>query len=46
MTGILVTRFKIGLIDVGDLEEMVKDTYGSKRASAAKKVLAATEDSA
>ena len=46
MTGILVTRFKMGLIDVEDLEEMVKDVSGSERASAAKKVLAVIEDSA
>ncbi|MDM7912608.1 MAG: hypothetical protein A4E48_02648 [Methanosaeta sp. PtaU1.Bin060] len=46
MTGILVTRYKMGQIDVEDLEEMAKDTSGSERASAAKKVLAAIEDSA
>lgn len=46
MTGILVTRFKMGLINVEDLEEMAKDASGSERASAAKKVLAAIEDSA
>jgi hypothetical protein len=46
MTGILVTRFKMGLINVEDLEEMAKDMSGSERASAAKKVLAAIEDSA
>ncbi len=45
MTGILVTRFKMGLIDVEDLEEMAKDMSGSERASAAKKVLAAVTDS-
>jgi hypothetical protein len=46
MTGILVTRFKMGLIDVEDLEHMAEDRSGSERASAAKKVLAAIEDSA
>lgn len=46
MTGILVTRFKMGQIKVEDLEEMAKDMSGSERASAAKKVLAAIEDSA
>jgi len=46
MTGILVTRFKMGLIDVQDLEHMAEDLSGSERASAAKKVLAAIEDSA
>ena len=46
MAGILITRFKMGLIDVEDLEEMAKDMSGSERASAAKKVLAAVMDSA
>ncbi len=46
MTGILVIRFKMGQICVEDLEEMAKDMSGSERASAAKKVLAAIEDSA
>ncbi len=46
MTGILVTRFKMGLITVEDLGEMAKDMSGSERASAAKKVLAVIEDSA
>jgi hypothetical protein len=46
MTGILVTRFKMGLIDVEDLEHMAEDRSGSERSSAAKKVLAAIEDSA
>jgi hypothetical protein len=44
MTGILVTRFKMGLIDIEDLEHMTEDLSGSERASAAKKVLAAIED--
>lgn len=43
MTGILVTKFKMGLIDIEDLGEMAKES-GSERASAAKKVLAAIED--
>ncbi len=46
MTGILVTRFKMGQIGVEDLEEMAKDMSGSEKASAAKKVLAAIGDSA
>lgn len=46
MTGILVTKFKMGLINVEDLGEMAKDMSGSERASAAKKVLAVIEDSA
>lgn len=45
MSYILETRFKMGLIDVEDLEEMAKDMSGSERASAAKKVLAAVTDS-
>jgi hypothetical protein len=39
MTGILVTRFQMGLINVEDLEHMAEDTSGSERSSAAKKVL-------
>ncbi|MGA9098115.1 MAG: hypothetical protein WB392_04200 [Methanotrichaceae archaeon] len=46
MTSILVTKFQMGLITVGDLGEMAKDMSGSERASAAKKVLAAIGDSA
>ena len=46
MTGILVTRFKMGLIDVEDLEHMAEDTSGSERSSAAKKVLGRIRDSA
>ncbi len=46
MTGILVTRFKMGQIDVEDLEEMAADTTRAERASAAQKVLEAIEDSA
>ena len=45
MASILVTRFKMGLIAVEDLEQMARDISGSERASAAKKVLAAIEDS-
>ncbi len=45
MTGILVTRFKMGQIDVEDLEEMAADTIKAERASAAKKVLEAVRDS-
>ena len=43
MTGILVTRFKMGLINGEDLGEMAKDMSGSERSSAAKKVLAMIE---
>ena len=46
MTGILVTRFNMGLINVDDLEEMAKDMSGSERSSVAKKVLAVIGDSA
>ena len=46
MTGILVTRFKMGLINVKDLEHMAEDISGSERSSAAKKVLERIRDSA
>jgi hypothetical protein len=45
MTGILVTRFKMGLINVEDLDEMAKDMSESERSSAAKKILAVIGDS-
>ena len=45
MTDILVTRFKMGQIDVEDLEEMAADTTWAERCSAAKKVLEAVRDS-
>ena len=45
MTGILVTRFKMGQINVEDLEEMAADTTRPERCSAAKKVLVAVRDS-
>ena len=45
MTGILVTQFKMGQIDVEDLEEMAADTTRAERASAARKVLEAVRDS-
>jgi len=45
MTGILVTKFKMGLIGVEDLAEMVEDTTRAERCSAAKKVLEAVRDS-
>jgi hypothetical protein len=45
MTGILVTRFKMGLIDVEDLEQMSSDASWLERSSAAKKVLEAIRDS-
>ena len=41
MTGILVTKFKMGQIDVGDLAEMAADESRVERCSAAKKVLEA-----
>jgi hypothetical protein len=44
MTGILVTRFKMGLIDVEDLEEMAADEIGTERCSAARKVLEAVKE--
>jgi hypothetical protein len=45
MTGILVTRFKMGQINVEDLEQMSSDTSKVERCSAAKKVLEAIRDS-
>jgi hypothetical protein len=45
MTGILVTRFKMGQIDVEDLEQMAADPSKAERSSAAKKVLEAVRDS-
>jgi len=45
MTGILVTRFKMGQIDVEDLEAMAADESLVERCSAAKKVLEAVRDS-
>ena len=45
MTGILVTKFKMGLIGVEDLAEMAADTTRTERCSAAKKVLEAVRDS-
>lgn len=45
MTGILVARFKMGLLDVEDLEEMAADEIGTERCSAARKVLEAVKDS-
>ena len=41
MTGILVTKFKMGQIDVEDLAEMAADKSRGERCSAAKKVLEA-----
>jgi hypothetical protein len=46
MTGILVTKFKMGQIDIEDLEQMAADASRVERCSAAKKVLEAIEDSA
>ncbi len=39
MTGILVTRFKMGLISEKDLEQMALDESKPERSSAAKRVL-------
>ncbi len=44
MTGILVTKFKMGQIGVEDLELMVADESRAERCSAAKKVLVALRD--
>ncbi len=44
MIGILVTRFKMGLINVEDLEEMAADETTGERCSAAKKVLEAVKE--
>ena len=45
MTGILVTKFKMGQIDVRDLAAMAADESRAERCSAAKKVLEAVIDS-
>jgi hypothetical protein len=45
MTGILVTKFKMGLIGVEDLAEMAADESRAERCSAAKKVLVCVRDS-
>lgn len=45
MTGILVTKFKMGQIDIEDLEKMACDATRVERCSAAKKVLEAAKDS-
>ena len=45
MTGILVTKFKMGQINVEDLEEMAADTTKEEMCSPAKKVLEAVKDS-
>jgi hypothetical protein len=44
MTGILVTRFKMGQINVEDLEKMAVDTSKTERCSAAKRVLDGIRD--
>ncbi|MGD0955167.1 MAG: hypothetical protein ABR985_22730 [Methanotrichaceae archaeon] len=46
MTGILVTRFKMGLIDVEGLELMAANTTREERCSAARKVLEALRETA
>ena len=45
MTSILVKRFKMGQIDVEDLEQMAADTIRPERCLATKKVLIALRDS-
>jgi hypothetical protein len=45
MTGILVTRFKMGQIDVEDLEAMAANESLVDRCSAARRVLEALRDS-
>jgi len=45
MTGILVTKFKMGQIDIKDLVQMAADESRPERCSAAKKVLEAVKDS-
>ncbi len=44
MTGILVTKFQMGLIDVEDLQEMAADASRAERCSAAKRVLDTIKD--
>jgi predicted transcriptional regulator len=46
MTGILVTKFKMGQIDVKDLAEMAADASRAERCSATKKVLVCVRDDA
>ena len=46
MTGILVTRYKMGLINVSELEQMAEDISRPERSSAAKKVLEGIRNSA
>ena len=41
MTGILVTKFKMGQINVEELEQMAADATRAERCSAAKNVLVA-----
>ena len=44
MTGILVTKFKMGQIGVEGLEQMAADESRAEKCSAAKKVLDAVRD--
>ncbi len=44
MTGILVTKFKMGQISVEDLEQMASDESRAEKCSAAKRVLSAVRD--
>ena len=44
MTGILVTKFKMGQIGVDDLEQMAADESKAEKCSAARKVLDAVKD--
>ncbi len=45
MTGILVTKYKMGQIYIEDLEKMVADASRPERCSAAKKVMEALKGS-
>ena len=44
MTGILITRYKMGLIKPEDLQRMALDSSKPERSSAAKRVLEELED--
>lgn len=46
MEGILVTKFKMGLIDIADLELMAMEATMFERCSAAKRVLMAAKEAA
>lgn len=44
MTGILVTRYKMGLVKPEDLQRMASDSSKPERSSAAKRVLEDLQD--